>query len=287
MRADRWLQLILLSAGLSSPCAWGADWPLIFSGELTGGYDSNVGNAEDSADIHGSALIAGAVHGEQRHILSANTALLARGSLKGEWFSRFDGLGNLKLEGMLRLNARPWGGVLTPSFALTAAIAEWQFDSRLRDSHEYRLTAALLKPLTTALQLRLSLSAAERNADSAVFDLDHRSVGLDLDWRASPRFTLYGGYQYRDGEVVSSSTANPSLRDAAAARANDDAFAELSTPLIAYRLAARTHIGSLGVNYPLSPRLAVDVLTRFVDSRAEADLDYSRWIGLVSLLARF
>ncbi len=257
---------------------------LHWDGEAGVGYDSNVNNAAAEKGTLSSGVVVVSGTGAYAHRLSPRTTLLTRGNLKVESYSRFDGLSNLKLSALSRLLYRPMGGVYTPSFSLWGSVGYAEFDSQLRDGSEYRLGAFLDKPLNSALSARLSLSTARRDADSRVFDGSSSSAALQLDWQLNSALLLYGGYQFRDGDVVSTSPPNMALLSIAAARAPDDVFAAGD---IAYRIDADTHIGTLGFNRALAANLALDAQLQYIHSKADEGIDYSRWTGLVSLLKRF
>ncbi len=269
--------LLLLAACASQPPR--------YDGELGVGFDSNVANAATERRTRSSALFLAAGAAEQRYQLSPRTLLSARGGLKIESVSRFDALSNLKLSGLLRWQYQPRAEFSAPAYSLWSSLAYTEFDSELRDSGEYRAGAFVDKALSTALSLRLSLSAARRDAGSAVFDWSTQSAGMQLDWQSDRAWLIYGGYQFRAGDVVSTSLPNPTLLRIQDARAPDDAFAPGE---IAYRFEADTHVATLGFNRSLSPMLALDAQLQYVSSEADlADVNYSRWLGLVSLLQRF
>ncbi|MGH8528331.1 MAG: hypothetical protein ACRETN_00605 [Nevskiales bacterium] len=278
-RVSCWLAPVLFFLTACSPAP-----SLRWDGEAGVGYDSNVNNAAQERRTLSSGVIVVGGTAEYARPLNPQTTLFTRGGLKAESYSRVDGLSNLKLSLLSRLLFRPADAFHAPSFSLWGSVAYAEFDSRLRDGGEYRFGAFLDKPLSTALSTRLSLSAARRSADSRVFDGSSASAGLQLDWRLNSALLLYGGYQFRAGDVVSSSLPDMTLLGIAAARAPDDVFAAGD---IAYRLDADTHVGTLGFNRALAANLALDAQLQYIRSEAGEGIDYSRWIGLISLLKRF
>ena len=278
---------LALAAMLAAAPAARADEALSFGGALSAGYDSNVANAEASADVRDAALVSAGADATYRKELSLYTAIVARGSLEGEYDDRYAGLSNGKATGLLRVMFRPGGDFYTPLWSAWVSAAYWEFDSAIRDSNEYRGGVFMVEQLTTQVRSRLSLAGVVRDSASRVFDTRGASAALDLDWMAAPRTTVYAGYQFYQGDVVS--TSSPSVKIGLAAKAieADDAFGGFSTDALAYRLGAHAHIGTLGVNYALSSHLSADLQGTYVDTRADYRNHYEREITVLSLLARF
>lgn len=263
-----------------------------YSGELGAGYDDNVSNSLANAKRE-SGLVNGALQVSNGLSLGRNTILQFRGSLRAESVTDYEELSNAKLTGVTRLVHRPAGGFYSPSLALTVSAAQWEFKSEIRDSSEYQAGLLLMQPVTTLVSGRLALTGTQRESASRVFDLSHYAVSLDLDWRAMPRLTVYGGYQFRQGDIVSSSKLqgnsgpNYSITDRAEVIEADDAFGGFAADEFAYRLDANTHIATLGANRSFSPSLSVDLQLQSVHSDAGEDIQYDRLAGFVSLLMRF
>lgn len=288
----------LLAAALVAAPLARAEHPISlgFSGDLGAGYDSNVFNAAPGWE-EGLAFATAGAHGNLNRRLGDATSLLGRLSLTGETYEHVEGLTNGKAALMLRVSHRPGAGFFVPVLAGWVSAAWWEFDSRIRDSVEYRGGVYLLEQLTTALRARVSLTASQRVSESEAFDLEGIAAGVDLDWLAAPSLTVYTGYQFRDGDIASTSGLLYGYADVGEP---DDAFAVPAAPAklthipgggsgtpYAYRFPATTHVGTLGVNLPIGSGLSLDVQAQYADSSTDANLDYERWIGSVSLLARF
>lgn len=267
-----------------------------FTGDVGAGYDSNVFNAASGWE-EGLAFATAGAHGNLNRRLGEATSLLTRLSLTGETYEHVEGLTNGKAALMLRVSHRPGAGFFVPVLAGWVSAAWWEFDSRIRDSVEYRGGVYLLEQLTTALRARLGVTASQRVSESEAFDLDGIAAGVDVDWLATPSLTVYTGYQFRDGDIASTSGLLYGYADVGEP---DDAFTvpgalpKLShipgggsgTPY-AYRFPATTHVGTLGFNLPVGADLSLDIQGQYADSSTDANLGYERWIGSVSLLARF
>lgn len=256
-----------------------------WSGDLGVGYDDNVGSAALADDTRDSAFVSAGLNLDYAQRLGSTTGLLLRGSLRGDAYERTDALSNGKLGGLVRLSYRARGGFHTPVLAGWCSAALWEFDSAMRDGTEFRAGAYVSEPLTTALSARLSVQASERRADSELFDLSAWSAGLNLDWNVLGVVTLYGGYQLHEGDLVSSGSVYPKAHEPEPGddSRDDDAL----EGLIAYQVEARTQIGVLGANLPISGRLSLDAQVQQVESETDYGVGYSRTIGVASVLLRF
>jgi len=278
----------LLLLPLAAPVSAEHHVKLHWSGELGLGYDDNVGNAANDDDVRDSGVVSGGLSLDYTRSLSLNTAFLLRGALQGEAYEAENRLSSGRALALTRLSHRASGGFYVPTFAVWLSAGALEFDSAMRDGFEYRGGVYMIEPLTTAISARLGVSAHERSADNAVFDMSGWSAALNLDWAALPRLTVYAGYQFLDGDVVSSGTVPPKSSHlasgcgSASACDADDALDDQ----FAYRIDARTHVGSVGLNVPLSRRLALDAQGRYVDSTADGGTSYERVQGVISLLLR-
>lgn len=259
------------------------------SGELGYGYDSNANRARRHAGYEReSQQVRGALAVETSYPLGRRFAAMLQGALEGQHDLDYDGLSNGKVTGLARLLFRPDGGFYTPTFALTGAASHWDFDSRQRDSAEYRAGLHVTGQITTRVAARLGWSAVWREARGAVFDLDAHSALIDLDWTVHPRAVLYAGYQYREGDLVATVPGAPgpvTCPAYAKACAADDAFGTAGDRV--YRVAADAHIGTLGVNYALARALSLDFQGQFIEAEADLGTRYERWLSVASLLFRF
>jgi hypothetical protein len=258
-----------------------------YGGDLASGFDDNVTNAPNAADVRESGFASAGGNVDYQRALSLYTTLLVRGSVQAEYWNSFDGLNNGKATVMARMLYRGDGDFWTPTWAAWLSAAAWEFDSEIRDSNEYRGGVFLTENLTTEVSGRIALNYTLRESEGLVFDVSGASASLNLDWRPAPRATVYTGYQFYDGDVTS--TATPSLWIGLAADAiePDDAFGGLAGGLRAYRLDAQAQVATLSFNYALSRKLSADLQAQYINTRATSRIDYERMVGVLSLLARF
>lgn len=273
---------------LAPPAAADHHVKLRWSGDLGFGYDDNVGAAAYDMDIRDSAFASAGLNLDQARRLSSTTGLLLRGSLRGDAYEAAAGLSSGKLTALARLAHRPEGGFYMPTLAGWVSASLWEFDSAMRDGAEYRAGAYVSEPLTTALSARLSAQVSQRTADSAVFDLSAWSAGVNLDWSVLGALTLYAGYQFHDGDLVSSGSVYPKTHEPEPGDDSYDyALDDALDGLTAYRVQAQTQVGALGVNIPVSGELSLDAQVQQVESETDYGVGYSRSLATVSALVRF
>jgi len=275
---------LLLAAGRALA---GEPATLAYSGSLGLGYDSNPANAVAGSTVPATGYVASNLAASLTQRPGDHAALLLRASLDGQQYFNYVGLTNVKATLLLRGLYRPDGGFLTPIFAAWGSAADWQFASSERKSGEYRGGAYASEQLSTAISLRLGGYYSDRRSASNVFDLYSKAATLDVDWLLSDRLTAYLGYEFRYGTFTSTHPKDPSTAEYASAKEPDDAIRYDGQPEIAYRLSGHSQIGTLGLNYALSPTLALDLQGVQAHTRADYGDHYNRWLGTASLLARF
>jgi hypothetical protein len=250
-------------------------------------YDSNPANAESGNTVPATGL-AEARLAESLGLRPLNhLALLLRGSLDGQQYFDDLGLSNGKATLLLRGLYRPDGGFYTPTLALWGSAAAWEFGSRMRSGGNYRGGAYLNEQLSTAIDLRLGGYAEERRSASRVFDLHGQAATLDADWLLGERLTGYLGFEYRRGRFATSTPPDPGAAPHAEAIETDDAIVRDGLHDRVYRLEGHARIGTLGLNYALSSTLALDAQAQEIHTRADFGDHYDRWLGSLSLLAKF
>lgn len=255
------------------------------SGEAGIGFDDNVANVKQGGAERDDLFVQLGATAQTAWRLTPSSAMLWRFQLDAQRFFEHEGLSHA--DPALRWDwlYRPGADFHAPTLGIAATVLWSEFDSGLRDAAEYRAAVFAQQQLTTRIGWRLGWSASWREAqDQDVFDGGARSATLDLDWQLSRRFALYLGYQYRDGDLISTAPAPaPAVLSAARAFAADDVFPGET----AFRLSSRAQVGTAGVNYSVSPRFAVDVQTRYIEAEADIGSHYRRVQALASLLWRY
>jgi len=276
---------VVLILTTTAAAAAGPAWR--YSGNAGLSYDSNPANIRSGAAELPASFFAAGFNAERSAGLSTQSALLWRLSLNGEAYERHERLSNAKAGSLLRVSTRWDEGFYAPLLAAWVSAAYAESGSRIRTGSEYRGGVYLQERLTTALALRIGGQWSERHAQGAAFDLAGRSALLNLDWTPVGSASFYAGYQYYDGDLVSTAAPGPVALAAASAIDEDDAFGGSAANRFAFRLDAHSHLGTLGFNYALSPAYAVDLQLQNILARANTGNRYRREFASVSLLARF
>lgn len=281
--------LAAVALGLSTAAAAG-DWT--WGAELASGYDSNVGNAADDRDVFASATTyAGFGSGwEQRFGLY--TALQFGASLSAEQYSNMSELSNLGGQVRVRVLHKPGRGFFTPVLGAWVSAGARDYGSSIRDSTDTRTGVSAALPVTTAVQLRAEAQWTDREASGRVFDLAYGSYALNVDWAATPGLTVYGALRFNQGQyavtafgegVIQPKTEHLYLEPRADRIEADRAF---GADWWAFRIDSETWIGTLGVNLPLSPMMALDAQLQRSQS-GMGKFTYERWLPSVGLLLRW
>lgn len=273
---------VLLAGGHALPAA-GAD--RVFAGEFALGHEGNVANARRGGVLRDDLFVQASAGHETLWRLASTSQMGWQLAAEGRRHERHEGLS--RITGMARWQwlYRPGGGFHTPLLGASARVEHSEYSSRLRDAWTYRLGLSAQQQLSTRLAARLGWSARwVDGAHSPVFETGARSATLDLDWQLGRRLALYAGYQYLDGDLVSTARDPPlAVLAAARAAAADDVFIGET----AFRLSSSADVYSVGANLSLSSHWSVDALWRRIDAQADTGTSYRRDQTLLSLLWRY
>jgi len=267
--------------------------------------DDNVGRSEKSADIEHdrSAQLAGRVG--KAFELGPGTRFSLNGALRAVEFRRFRDLSEVSAGAGLSLRHK---FALGPDAPWIALVADGEFidsDSYIRDGERY---GAGLR-VGTRFGERWSLSATVRrdwrDADEDdqhlppnrpvfpgvtastrgdVFEFEATEFTVAADYQFDSGWMVFASYSFRDGDVVSTARPNATIVDAAKAITADAAFGPGRS---AYRLGALTHIGSFGVNYPVSDTVSVECGYEYQLSDADAGIEYDKNLLSLRLLVAY
>lgn len=263
-----------------------------YGGSVGVAYDSNAGNAGERHDVRDVTLAFASAGAGQEWRFGKYTAAQLQGALFVEQATGIEDLSNAGLGGHVRLLHKPGRGFYTPVLTAWAGARAREYGSAIRDGADYRAGLSATEPLTTAVQLRIDVQRVQRAASGRAFDLGHTSYGLNLDWLAAPRLTVYAGVRYNDGQFVVTADGEGDispkrehlyLAEHADVIEADPAFGE---DWWAFRVEGHAVITTLGFNIPLTSTLALDAQAqRSVASTS--GFDYERTLGSVGLLFRW
>ncbi len=283
-----WVAALALTAPL---CAAAGTWT--HRGELSVGYDDNIGNSGSPPDRRGSKLasVGTTATFEQRY--GRYTAVQTRvGVGLSEVFDLAE-LTSARLSGHVRLLHKPGRGFRTPVFGATLAAGARESGSDIRDGFDYRAGLSASAPLTTVVQARAEVWRSRRVATRGrVFDLDSTSYAVSFDWIATPSLLVYAGLRLDDGEftvtaegegVIVPKTEHLYLQPRARAIEADPVFGD---DWWAFGVEGQTLVATAGVNVPLNSMMALDLQLQ----RGEAHMDrfsYIRNIASLGVLVRW
>jgi len=271
----QWCMRYLLVAAAAwtfcQPCSLLADEPFGIRVEANATADNNVTRSRgadklDDVTYGTSAALSHAT------LLSEHIRLSLAGTAGVERFAQYDRLSRKYLMLNGEIQYRPSGAFDAPTFGVFASGAKESYKSSLRDGYRYSIGASVLQPVSTDLNFFGAVAYNLRDGRSKVFDDKDYSIRFNLDYAVGARGTLYGGGEFRRGDIVS--TARPALNylDVANAIVRDDAFTD--EVRVAYRLRAKTLVATAGYNVGLRTDHSLDIWLRWAGSTSLARPTY-------------
>jgi len=264
--------LLLLLCGTAGPAR-----AATFAGLEAGvEYDDNASRAvfdfDVESDVFFSVRPSGGWHGQ----VSRNTGVTVAAALEAVLAGEAERLGRVTPSLAVAWRAKTRFGADAPWIELRLAGEYQDYRSTIRRGTLVDGRATWGQSVGTRWSYRVEAGYSRRNADAEAFDQDGTTLGASAEFAVRPATRLFGGYEFRRGDVTS--TATPGLVDPrtapilanSTARVADDAFAGK----IAYRLDADTHAVHVGVHRAVGTRGAVDLRYEHQSIRAAAGLEY-------------
>lgn len=271
---------------------------LVWDGEASVGYDSNVTRAAFTRDIVDDSVATASLAAVWNHEFNMMSAATLRGFVDGEAFADIDTLNRASagLQAMYRWQNSL--GFTVPFFQVSVTAQRDDSATDLRDANRYTAQAFVTRRFTDALRASLGIEASSSESEGVVFDTRQRRVFVNGDLQLNSLWAVYGTYSLIEGDTVSSAQqvfCNGALAgdtygliDAAEAIETDVALNEaLCGGWLAYRLPATTHALVLGANRGFGHHLSFDVSAQHVLVLADGDNEYQRTIVRAGILARF
>ena len=260
-----------------------------FSYDLSLIHDDNVRLARDDADIREDNILSGTLKATAGKSLDGFSILNYGGSVTYNKFETFDTLDNVEFEANVRYRFALSSGFTAPIYSLRARVGGVEYDSEMRDSTLYSVSAELNKWLTTTINMTAGVGYNGRDSVSEVFDLEEVRAFVNFDTNFTKTDLVYTTFTYISGDTVSSSTPTLDIINVADAIEPDDAFGGIEANQFAYRIDSNTAVITLGYNRIINRDMSLDFSARFVDSEAKDDdnVYYERTIFRASLLGRF
>lgn len=228
-------------------------------------WDSNVNRASDSTDKLIDRTYSLNVGKGLVIPLGTHTRFVLTGFANADKFGRYARLDRVSAGGQGELQYRSSAEFDAPTFGLLGRFSFDEYAGQLRSGHRYSIGATVRQSLTDRIDLFGALASNARNAENAVFDGKDYSARFSLDYALWRSGTLYLGGEYRRGDLVSSLPQSLGYAGVAKAFAQDDAFG--LAQLTAYRFEAKTTLWTLGYNWALGPRDALDLSVRRAESK--------------------
>lgn len=246
--------------------------------------DDNVSRAAQDASIRKDRFLSGSIGIGSKYGVALNHRVLLRAFVQGEAYEDYEGLSNLGGGVAATWQYRRSARLLAPTWALFGRYTAVDYDSWRRDANIVTVGTSVNKALTDRINFLAQFSGTSRDSNSEVFDTRETSLLFNLDYRAFKRLSPYATYNYLKGDIVSSGAQwLLAIDNAKVAPELDDAL----PGLIAYRLDARTHVGTLGLNINIDEHQSFDFSARAVHSKSDGDITYKRASGTVAYLFRF
>lgn len=256
-------------------------------------YDDNLGRTGNAADRKEdfTARLGAGVGYEALPAADSRFGVAARFAV--ERMGEYHDLDNLEISGEGWYSIQPQPGLTRPWYELWGRITGIEHrDSDLRDGGIFEAGALAGMRLTGKASARLGFVHTSRWGSGDVFDTRSYALEADMDADLLPRLTIYGGYSFQWGDLVSTAGASPLLMAESEAFAIDDAFGAGTGPgcasrRCAWRLDGRTHFLSGGLQWRLPGNLSLDISTRWFRTRWGGSGEYDGLNYRASLYLRF
>ena len=255
--------------------------------ELSYTTDNNVTRAQNDVDIRADRVLGVGVGLGLIQPVGSNTRVRSRVFVRGEAFAENTMLSNAAAGAEANFQYRTSGHLLAPTFGVFARLSVDQFRSDIRNSTFYTGGLSLNKNLTDRVVTTVIVSGTLRDSDSLVFDTREGSALLNIDYQLRGGSAWYLSYNFLGGDTVSTGVPTLQIVDAAKAIVADDAFGGAAASQFAYRVHAHTQVVTLGFNFPIAARHALDLSVRYAHADADNNLTYDRTLYSFAYLAQF
>ncbi len=248
-------------------------------------YDDNVTRAEQDRDIEKDSILNLDASASYNIPFNEKSYFSLKGKLEINRYLDFDKLSNTRLGIHGSYNFRPFDGYTATRFFALATYERRFYGSDQRDGNATTLQLGLSKRLTDIVTVYAGYIKEKVDANHIVFEADNDRLYLDLDYRTSPRNTLYTTFGYLDGDLVT--TARSGLGIVYNYWVIDDAFTDLTPTRWAYRQTGTATTIRLGNNFAFNSSQAIDVSVLYYKSESDSGGTYSGLITNLSYFYRF
>ena len=266
------MSLLLLGCVVGVPLPAAATWFL--EGEAGVVHETNVGLAQNARDVKSDTALVTALSAGRLFVLDDRNLLSLAADLSGSGSAELSGLSNFTV-GMTPAFRSKFGlGPGAPWLKLWGSGARLTFEDPVRDGWRVRVGAGVGKRFGERWDVRLDYVFEDRTADhhrrastrlpGDVFDTTSHTYSGRVDFLLNETVSLFAGYAWREGDVVSTTRRNATIFTNSTALTPDRAF---GPDFFAYKIDATVHILSVGMSLALN-------------EHASLNLGYERQIGL-------
>jgi hypothetical protein len=284
MNAGRTLRLSLARSmvlALAMALAHGARADEILDVQAGLLFDSNLPRAEYAHDVKSDTALQASVAWGRFIPLADGLGLRATIDAAGEVYAHYTGLNNVAAGGSLALRRKFGLGAFAPWISFSAAGARLDYHSRLRDGWRTELGVGAGRRLTQAWNVSTRFAYQHRTADENdaivpgvsgdVFDLQSHQAGVTSEVSVTERLSLALGYDYRRGDVASTTLRNFAIFTHSDAIERDPVF---GADTIGYRIFAITRAWRCGASYAVGVSGSINLTAERWVSRSRGGIDY-------------
>jgi hypothetical protein len=266
-----------------------ASWFL--EGEAGIVYETNVGLAQSSRDVKSDSALATALSAGRAFVLDDRNIVSLAADFSGAGYAQLTGLSNFAV-GLTPAFRTKFGlGPEAPWLKLWASGARLEFEDPVRDGWRYRVGAGIGKRFGERWDLRLDYVFEDRLADhhrrvtpllpGDVFDTTSHTYAGRVDFFYNETVSLFAGYAWREGDVVSTTRRNSAIFTNSTALTPDRPF---GPDFFAYKIEATVHILSFGMSFAINERASVNFGYERQIGLGRGGLDYNNDVFRAGLL---
>ena len=245
-----------------------ADKPLGFGIEASISVDDNVTRGYGEENVLSDNFLGVNLSKSFHYPVSTHTRVVLLGFAGFNGYFEYTGLSHYYAGAQGEFQYRSSGSFYAPTLAVGTRYAVEEYQSEVRDSYRGSAWVSVRKPITNKLQLFSALNYNWRDGKSVVFDTSDIAVRVNTDFAISRRNTVYLGLEYRNGDIVSTGRPSLAFLEIASEVVPDDAFKD--TTRYAYQIDGSTWLLTLGYNFAISGRQALDASWRMVNAMPES-----------------
>ena len=296
------LAIVIFVSGLA--CAH-AEWIGNVSTQYE--FNSNLSNAQPSADINSDSAFRMNLSGGRYFQLTDSTGLSLTADLGGTNQIRFNGLNNVSYGLSTSVRHKFGLGDSAPWISVAGSAAYHDFENDPRDGWRYNLSLTMGKRLTERFTLQLKYRFEEQIADRIynipgltlqtfeadeppipifgdAFNLSAHNVSLTNIFTVTDTLTAYLAYTRREGGITSTISYEPEILEYGDAVAVDRAFGDNR---FAYKVDASTNLVSLGLSWAITGHASANLSYDWMETTGAYDLEYTNHIARLNLIYSF